>query len=527
MGLDPHDRVSSPVTPGPAALGPQAVRNAVVAVAGRVTSIVVAIVLTPIVLGGLGRELYGVVSATGSVFEYLILLRGGLGSAMRRFVTIRVHSGDLDGARRHYQAGFWWGVLLRIPILLAGLILAEPLCRFLRLDPLLIPAAASGVRLLIIAAVVVDTSSILEVPTYATGNTAWIGQVRAGASIVRLVLIVAAFRLLGPTLTTYSGTLIVVELLGLSALGFLAARVGPVGSPLPRWGLGDSQIRGELFRFGRVAILVQIASLFWLSTDNLLIGRLYGAGAVTLYNLGARWMPIIRGLLTAMTQSLTPLFTRLEAQAGEERTRKGATRAVAATSALAVPACLVPCVVGDLFLVHWVGEEYRSAYLFLLVTLAPLVLDLALMPIWSVLQARGRIEWVATGEILVALGNVAISLTLALGLGLGLLGFSLGNTAALLARSLLLGVILARGGDALPSLPRLLAPLGRALLGGAPGIVLLYFLRSFYGGSLTGVIGASLVGGVVVLAGSSVVGLKPAGLRYLAQSARDRRGGRS
>jgi len=487
----------------PKGLTSLAFKNAVSAVFSRASGILVGIILTPFILSRLGQDLYGVLTATGSTFEYLVLLRGGLGSAMRRHVTIRIHTGMREEARQHYQAGFWWGLLLRAPILVAGLILAAPLCRFVHLPPDLLKDGALGVSFIIVAAVATDISVIFEVPTYATGNTAGLSLIRAGGALLRLAFIPAGFLLFRPTLGLYGGIITLLAVLVLLGIAALAEHNKVVGRVVPRPGLGTPAIRRELLSYGGVALLGQGAALLYVTTDNLLIGRIYGAALVTYYSLGARWLPMISSFVSSAVNPLTPLFTQLEAQDEDERTRSAVLRTVAVTSALAIPSCLVLCVLGDLFLIHWVGEQYRGAWPILLASLAPASLDIALSPVWTALVGRGRIGWVSTGDMIVAVCNVALSLTLALGFHLGLMGFALGNTAALLAKNLLLRPLVGRRERSLPSMRSLFATYLRALAGGVPALLLLGLARPLYGGSLTGVLFAGAAGGVVCLIGSA------------------------
>lgn len=486
-----------------------------VAVAARLSTLLVSVILTPFVLHKLGRELYGVVVAVTSVYEYMSLIRGGVGGALRRYVTLHFHGGRLEAARDFYAAGFWWSGILRTVVLAVGLLLALPLCGFLRLSEAVRPDAAVGVGLVFLAAVIADQASVFSTPIYATGRTAWLSIVGTAGTWGRLGLTFLVLSLLVPTLRVYGSTLVVIQLASMVALMILAQRTQVVGPVLPRPQLGSPQLRRELFGYGGLALLSQAASLLYVSTDNIFIGRLYGASAVTHYSLGTRWAPLITGFLAATMSGLMPLFTSLDARGEEARSRAALTRVAAITTALLVPACLVPCVVGDLFLVRWVGPEYRDSYWYLLAMLAPATLDGALAPVWMTLLARGRIGWIATSDIIVAVGNVAISLLLAQVFHLGLLGFALGNTIAMLARNLLLRPFMARKEPSMPSMRASLAPLPWALLGAAPGLLLLWLARPLFGGSLAGVIVAGLAGGVICLAGSLLAAVRPAELRRL------------
>ena len=115
-----------------------ATRNAISAVLARSSTLIVGLILTPFVLHRLGAELYGVIVATGATYEYLSLLRGGMGAALRRYVTLAHHSSKHEEATRYYSVGFWWAVILRTFVLLVAVLIAGAICRFVRLPEHLI-----------------------------------------------------------------------------------------------------------------------------------------------------------------------------------------------------------------------------------------------------------------------------------------------------------------------------------------------------------------------------------------------------
>ena len=74
--------------PGNQRLSLVALRNAIFAAITRTSSLFVGILLTPIVLAGLGRELYGVAQVVGSFYEYISLIRGGISTALRELTPL-------------------------------------------------------------------------------------------------------------------------------------------------------------------------------------------------------------------------------------------------------------------------------------------------------------------------------------------------------------------------------------------------------------------------------------------------------
>lgn len=505
----------------PRSLSSAATRNALATVAYRSSSLLVGLMLTPFVLHRIGAELYGIVVAASSAYEHLSLLRGGIGSALRRFVTVHHHGGRSDEADRFYAAGFWWSALFRTAILIMALALAAPLAHFLHAPAPHLADSIAGIALVFVAAVLSDTSAVLEVPVYATGRVAFLSIFWASLQWLRLGFTVLGFYLLMPRLAVFGGAAVATEITSLVVLVLFAERARVVRSAIPRPALGTPAIRRELFSYGGLAILFQASIVLYLSTDQILIGRFFGPGAVAHYSMGTRWYPVIFGFIVAAISSLTPLFTSMDARGESERSRDAVRRVVAVACVIAVPTCLAPCVVGDRFLAAWVGNEYRDSSRYLIAMLAPLVLEAAAAPLWMALQARGRIGLVTGIQVPVAVGNVALSLVLGLGLHMGPLGFALGNTAALIVKNVILLAWLVRWPDpGVPGPAAVARPLALALLGGLPGLAALFLARPLYLHGLPSVMIAGAIGGALALAGSGVATLGPTGVRSLIGMAR-------
>jgi O-antigen/teichoic acid export membrane protein len=501
-------------------LGSTAARNSFATVAVRLSNLLVGMILTPFLLHGIGPELYGVLVVTTSTYDYLSLLRGGLGGALRRFVTLYHHAGDHEKAHQYYAAGFWWAALLRGGIFLIGLVLAAPLTGFLRVSASARADCALGIALLITGTVVLDTSTMLEIPSYATAKTAGLSVAKGAVSWLRVGLTVLAFRLMGASLSVAGiagiGTAVVSTIL----IGILAQRTGVVGAAFPKPQFGAPDVRRELFRYGGLSLLNQAAELLYLTTDHLLIGRFFGAGAVTHYSMGARWYPLIYSFIVVPITAMTPLFTSLEARGERERSKGALRRIVGVAAVMGITVCLVPCIIGDLFLNAWVGPQYRDSVNYLIVMLAPLTIDVAAAPVWMILYARGRIGAIVTLIVPIALGNVALSIILGLGFHMGPLGFAIGNGAAMIARNVALFILLKRRPDPhIPPMRVAMQPLVPALLGGLPGLVLLYFGRGLLAGGLPRVIAGGTLGGIVCLTGSLLATFGPRGIRELFRTA--------
>lgn len=507
-----------PGEPAPQNLTGTAALNALTGFGARMMGIAVGIMLTPFVLHRIGRELYGISATAGSVLEYLWLLRGGLGAGMRRYVTVSWHAGDRTLAERYYSAGFWWSGLLRLLVVGAGIALSRVLCEFVRISPSLMTDATGGLMLIFITAGLSDVGGMFEVPIYATGNTANISLLRVLDNGLRIGFVVPALLMFVPSLRSYGLALIAAEILTTLATLIVGTRQRVLRAMIPRPDFGDEKVRRDLFRFSGIGLISQAAAILYLSTDNLLIGRIYGPAKVTEYALGTRWAPMIQSLLWAGIAALMPLFTQMEARGDEERTRAALLRSAGVITAIGVPLCLVPCLIGDMFLEHWVGAEYRRSVSYMIAMLLPMLAVMPLEPLWIGMQARGRIGWIAVGDVIAAVINPFLSLLLALKFGMGPLGFALGNTIALLLKNLLLRPIISRGETSMPPIGRTMLALPAALAGGAPALALLYFARPYISQSLATIVAAGAIAGLLSLIGALITAVGWKESRYIVDS---------
>ena len=478
-----------------------AMLNAVAGLAARLSTLVIAIALTPFVLGRLGPALYGISAATGSMVEYLLLLRGGLGVALRRYVTVTFHAGDRELAARYYAVGFWWMAVLRLVVVVIGVALSRWLCVFMRVPPSLLTDATGGVILVVVAGGLQRHRAGVRGPDLrhrphraAVAGAGGRRGAQGGAGGAGLPALRAQ-----PHASTarpsawWSCSMAVGDRRGERARPRRAARRAGAGLRLAaRCAARCSASAGSGWSRRSRGIL-------YLATDNLMIGGIYGSEYVTRYSLGTRWAPMITILLSTGVSALTPLLTQLEARGEEDRSRSMVLRAAAVNSALGVPLCLVPCIVGDIFLVQ-LGRPAVPRQRALHDRHA------GCRPWSSSRWSRCGWRWWRAGASAGSRSatsawrwpNPILSLILALPLKMGLLGFALGNAVAMLLKNLLLRPLLGRGEEGIPSLWATFLTLPVALLGGAPALVALWLLRPVYSDSLHAVLLAGFLGGLAL-----------------------------
>src|SRR6185369_11283209 len=106
-------------------------------------------------------------------------------------------------------------------------------------------------------------------------------------------------------------------------------------------------------------------------TDSLVIGFFIGAGAITRYAIAGSLINYSRNIVSLATDTLFPSAVRMDARqdlAGLQRLLVVGTRI---SLFLALPLCLGLFFLGKQFIALWMGKEYASSALILMILTIP------------------------------------------------------------------------------------------------------------------------------------------------------------
>lgn len=413
----------------------------------------VALILTPFLLTRLGDERFGAFGVLLSLLAYLNVAGGPLHSSVSREIA---HAGD-DPERRSRVliSAVSASTLMAVVTALVGFPLGEPL-----IDSLRVPAAFRGDA---IAAykVLVGTvlASLLVTPLVgilvSRNRYDLVDLVPALGQVVYAGLAVAVFTRQGPSLRLLAFAYLVSHVLALFVLAMLAR--GELGDARFRLGMPDRGELGKLLSFSAQLLVINVSVLLTYQTDNLVISRLIGVGAVAHYAVAASLIFRFRQLCYGLSRTFMPATA--DPSTTPERLRELHFRGTryntlligglgAVSAALAVP-----------FYSLWLGEAYRpSGELFVLLMAANMV-AMSQYVTNAVLTGLRHTRPLMVSEVIGALANLALSITFVKA-GLGLTGVALGTLIPMIVRN---GWLAAHGASAvgasvLPYLRRIYLP---------------------------------------------------------------------
>lgn len=382
-----------------------------------VVGIAVTFVGTPIFLGWLGQETYGLYLAATSWVGYLAIFRLGFPQAAGNEMAASFSRAQIDRVASTLKTSAW----LASAAALAAALLGAALIATGIVSPALFRGSEEVKRLTLPLLVIGGLGFLVALPFQ---------QYNAGLRALRLVHVeqfaMAAARLLG-----LLGGVAVLSL-GLGAVGFAASQAsvtlvaGALCALFVRRALRrdvrararfDGALAREILRPGLYFVLYALAgALFW-GTPSIVISMFESAAAVTPYAVSFRLFTLALGWLAMGTAALTPTVTSLWAAGERDRLERVMLEIPKLGMALVVPLGIGLGFFGRDFVGLWAGREAVVPVHVMWVFVATLLLNSFTAGFETFLLATSRHERYARLALLEGTINLALSLLLVRRLG--------------------------------------------------------------------------------------------------------------
>lgn len=366
----------------------RAVKNSAFGILEFAWPIVPSIIVTPMLVRGLGESAFGVLSIMAVAIGFLGLLDLGIGGAAIRAIAQLVEREDRDGAARVLGTAVTTYLVIGI---VGGLALAGA-------APLLVSRILSVPADLQNSAEIAFYISALGFPvSLAIGAFAAVPKALQRFDLSARVSVV--FATIGPFVTL----LMVKEGFGLPGIAISSLCLNIIaglvylqvsrrllrGAPI-RLGIDKGLLRG-LAAFGGWFLVASFGVTILYQLDKLLVGSFLGVAAVTYYVVPGNLANRIQGFMGAATLVIFPVSAALSARGDSEplaRLYRDGTRLTFMLSAvLGVPMAIF----AEPFLRHWMGQEFAQHSTVVMVLLVATYVLLGLAGVaWGLAFGLGR-----------------------------------------------------------------------------------------------------------------------------------------
>jgi O-antigen/teichoic acid export membrane protein len=409
-------------------------RNVVTSYLSTLVSSVQVLLVTPLLVRGLGPERYGIWSLVASLAVFTILLDLGLASATTRYVAHYEELRDRARAIQSVAVSFWILVALGVVGLAVGALLAP-------LFPHVFSVPGEEVA-----------SAVLVVLVVAAGATTFAGGAFQGAlaglmrySSINLIRIVATIAQatayavciwLGGKLVALGIVLLTMTAAEVVARYVVLRRFLPGLRLSPR--LLERRLAREMVGMSAWISSAQIATVVRYRIDTLVVGLVAGVTAAGVYAVGQLLFIAAERFIRPITTGFFPFSAELAGRGDRAGLRDAVVTGTRVSLAVAGPLCLAIILVAKPMINVWVGPEFDDAHVVVIYLAAALLLAQVSRTGLVILQGSGNVK--APAAIIWAEAAVNFVFSVTLGLLLGLTGVALATLVATVAVSTAAGV---------------------------------------------------------------------------------------
>ncbi|HYR88246.1 MAG TPA: oligosaccharide flippase family protein [Terriglobia bacterium] len=320
-------------------------------------SVVVAFFLSPFVVHHLGNVAYGVWTLVISMTAYMGLLDLGLRGAVTRFVAKHHARGEHEESSRAFSAALWFRAWIGLLIVLTSLGLSRAATHIFHIPPEMQVATSWAITIAGTSFAVTLTVGVFSGVLAALNRFDLISAVTIGQTGLRALGIVWLLKS-GYGIAELAAWELIVVVLANASLIILSLRAYPQLQVL--FSRPDSAMLWQLWGYSIYVLLINICAQMVYYTDNIVVGVLISAGAVTFFTIAGSLLEYARQIVAALGTVLLPLASSLDARGQDTELRSLLIQGTRATLLISLPIQVALFFHGHTFIALWMGEDYAN-----------------------------------------------------------------------------------------------------------------------------------------------------------------------
>jgi O-antigen/teichoic acid export membrane protein len=382
------------------------INNAFANYAGQFVTIVVALLLTPVLLGGLGQSMYGVWVLVLSIQGLGGLLDLGIAAGVVKFVAQHDALGEAEERNRVLSTTFFVHLGIGFATFLVIALVALVVLPFLNLLPSELAEARTalliaGAGLVLLLPLSVPGNILIGLRRYTASNVVTIVQ-----SVVTAVGIIVALSLGSGPAGLIGISTIASVIAGLARWGY-AARMLPdlrIAWSLASW----PTLRRVGGYSGWLAVINAGERLFY-SADAVLISAFLPVNAVATYNIGFRPASAISYLSGPLVSVFVPVASAMNAREEAVAMRRLLVDGTRAATALTLVGSIWLWTFGAQVIEVWVGPGHEDSLRVLSLFVGVFLVSSFQNPASSILRGTGEVRRLSLSVLAEYMANLILS----------------------------------------------------------------------------------------------------------------------
>ena len=330
--------------------------------AAQLSLVVVGFIMMPYAIGRLGKEGYGIYQLAQSALVFFSFLQVGMAPTLIRFCSQAIALKDTEQTRKIISTAQLILGCLGILGLVICVLLVPLFIRFYDIPSYLVWETTG---LLICVGVSLFLNMMCIVPqgvAFGSNRYDLVNGIEIVNNILRLILVVAAFELIRPSIFLLGISILITQLFRFLALFTIGTLNVGRRSMLFSFCQVDSKLVRSMLQFSILTFTNTVAYEISAQAPVLIIGRVYGMAAVTYFAPAILVSDGIRGFISQLSRPLIPLASRDHATNKGVNLGKWSTYVSQLTCCFGL-ACTLPfCVFGHEIMQLWVGSDLAAGW---------------------------------------------------------------------------------------------------------------------------------------------------------------------
>lgn len=386
--------------------------GAILSYVNILVTLIIGLVYTPVMIRLLGQSEYGLYALIGSIAAYFSVLDLGLGNSIVRYI-----SRNRVNKKKELESKLI-GTFLLLFSFISIVTLVVGIFVYINLDSifsnnLTIDELNKGKFMILILTVNFALSFPLSV--FSSILVAYERfSVEKSVAILRILLapmISLPFLMLG-----YGSIMLVLitTIVNISTLFYVMIYAIKKLKIRIKLNFVDKQVLYEIFGYSFFIFLnIIIDQLFW-KTDQIILGVVSGTIIVAVYAIAMHFITIYMKFSTAISNLFLPKLSMMIAKNASDKEISDVMIKYGRVQYILIGLIMSGFIIfGDFFIDKWAGEDYSSAYYFVLIIMIPLTIPLIQNIGVAILQAKNQLKFRAILYFIIAVLNIVISIPLA------------------------------------------------------------------------------------------------------------------
>jgi len=382
-------------------------------------SMAISFFLTPFIVKTIGKEAYSFVPISSNFLAYMGIFTVALTSMSSRFISLKIHGDDIEGANNYYSTSFYTSIYSAIVILILSFFVLNYLEYIIQIPS----GILFDVKLLFLTmflSFVINIATIsFSISAFCMNRLDITNTISILGSFVRIMVLVILFKYFKPMVYYIGISSLAITLFQGLANYFVSKRILPILKI--SYCKVKTKIALELFSSGIWNSFGQLSSVLLTGLDLLIANIVLGASSSGTLAV-AKAIPLaLQTLISVLPTAFYPYLTILYAKESKEKFIKELHFTLKFTSifvAIPIAGYIVLC---SSFFSLWVPSVANSQLTLLsILTMISMVASFSLTPLVYIFAITNKLKWPSIAIFIVGISNVVIVLLLVMNTNFGL-----------------------------------------------------------------------------------------------------------